>query len=493
MSSDHRAPEFVPMRLHPRVFTALGKELVTNDVVAVMELVKNAFDAFAFKVEVSFGSATSPEPTSIQIQDDGLGMTRGVIEDAWCTVATPYRKVHPYVRRGNKVRRVAGAKGLGRLAAARLGHQLTMLTQAPGNPCWELMVDWTELASQDHIVDSTARCREFAGESPFAESGTQLRIGGLSGHWDKGRIEDLQENLARLLSPFGVDDDFHIVVSNPYASSTASPVEPLPFLNKPKYRLKGSADDVGNLTGTYEFAPISDSGTPRRTNVSSAWENIGKELPVRQLGPLPEHGAGCGPFEFEIRAWDLGQNDTEEISGRFSFQKSQIRQAIKAHKGLSVYRDGVLVLPKSDSARDWLGLDLRRVSDLGPRLSTSQLVGYVAITADRNPQLEDASNRERLLDCPEMEAFKAILKTAVKLLEAQRIRDRTPPSQDRPMADLFQQLSAAKLVKNVNELEVRGRPVAEVLLRWSATTAIRSQKRLKPFRNGSCTTAVWPP
>ena len=53
------------MRLHPRVFTALGKELVTNDVVAIMELVKNAFDAFAFKVEVSFGSATSSEPTSI--------------------------------------------------------------------------------------------------------------------------------------------------------------------------------------------------------------------------------------------------------------------------------------------------------------------------------------------------------------------------------------------------------------------------------------------
>ena len=118
------------MRLHPRVFTALGKELVTNDVVAIMELVKNAYDAFAYNVELSFGSSVVLGQPWLEIQDDGLGMTRQVIEEAWCMVATPYRAAHSYVRRGNRERRVSGAKGLGRLAAARLGPKLTMLTQA---------------------------------------------------------------------------------------------------------------------------------------------------------------------------------------------------------------------------------------------------------------------------------------------------------------------------------------------------------------------------
>ncbi len=54
-----------------------------------------------------------------------------------------------------------------------------------------------------------------------------------------------------------------------------------------------------------------------------------------------------------------------KIAERFDFQKKQVRKTIRAHKGISVYRDSVLVLPKSDNARDWLGLDLRRVSKVG--------------------------------------------------------------------------------------------------------------------------------
>ena len=86
----------------------------------------------------------------------------------------------------------------------------------------------------------------------------------------------------------------------------------------------------------------------------------------------------CGEFSFEIRVWDIGGNDIEEISETFDIQKSLVRKAIRTHKGISVYRDGVLVIPKSESSRDWLGLDLRRVSLVGKRLSTSQIVGKVS-------------------------------------------------------------------------------------------------------------------
>ena len=115
----------------------------------------------------------------------------------------------------------------------------------------------------------------------------------------------------------------------------------------------------------------------------------------------PKKAPNCGPFWFEIRAWDIGADDTREISERFTIQRSVIRRAIRAHKGISVYRDGVLVLPKSDNARDWLGLDLRRVGRVGPRLSTSQLVGYVSITADETlgskiPAIENAFLRRQL-------------------------------------------------------------------------------------------------
>ena len=407
----------IELRMHPRVLAALGKDLVTNDVVAIMELVKNSYDAFAYNARVAFGDDDTHGPY-LEIMDDGLGMTRDVIENVWCMVATPYRKSHSIVSRGNKKRRVVGAKGLGRLSVARLGKSLTMLTQAPHSPCWEVTVDWMDIASKDELSKSYVLCREYAGTSPFAESGTKIRIIDLADEWDADRVDDLKENLARLISPFSEAKEFNVFLTNSgkHAEQEAR-IESPHFLSQPKYSFQGEVDEIGNVMGTYRFSPIGKDSTSRAKPLKISWYAIRQSLPVAQRSRFSETSSGCGPFSFEIRAWDIGQDDTQEIFERFAVQKNAIRKAIRVHKGISVYRDGVLVLPKSENARDWLGLDLRRVGRVGPRLSTSQLVGYVAITADNNPGIVDTSDRERLSSSSEVAAFEEILKAIVKGLE----------------------------------------------------------------------------
>ena len=461
MSKDSRSQESVPFRMHPRVFNALGKELVTNDVVAVIELVKNAYDAFAQNVWLEF-LLDDGQDSCLEIRDDGLGMTRQIIEDVWCMVATPFRESHPYVWKDNRKRRVVGAKGLGRLAVARLGRSLTMLTQAAHEPCWEVIVDWADITQHEDIAQSAIICRPYLGPPPFPESGTLLRIRGLAGGWETDRIDDLRENLSRLLSPFAVADEFQIFVSDGRSSERLR-VESSPFLAAPKYSFQGKGDNRGNVTGIYEFTPLAAEGTSRREVLNCSWQNIRATMPAAQSRHLPELAAGCGQFEFEIRAWDIGSNDTQEISERFAIQKSLVRSAIRANKGLSVYRDGVLVLPKSDAALDWLGLDLRRVTQVGRRLSTSQIVGYVAISAEHNPKLKDTSDRESLMSCLELDAFKEILRAIVKLLENERAQDRARPRQDRPMADLFGQLTASELVSDIIELADKGNPISDAI------------------------------
>ena len=199
----------VPFRFHPRVFAALGENLVTDDFVAVMELVKNSFDAYARNVSLRF-LEDSNEGKQLEIKDDGLGMTREIIEEAWCTVATPYKDSNPTIKRGDKTRRVVGEKGLGRLSAARLGSQLTMLTKADSSPCWEVTVDWTTVSRGEELSDSVVKIREFSGAPPFEETGTSLLITGLSKQWDVERVRELREDLARLISPFSEFNDFRI-------------------------------------------------------------------------------------------------------------------------------------------------------------------------------------------------------------------------------------------------------------------------------------------
>lgn len=460
--SDRRDFERVPIQIHPRVFSALGADLVTDDLVAVIELVKNAYDAFAQNVRLRFGKDESGG-SFFEIKDDGTGMTRQVIEKVWCCVATPYRNVNRVSKRDGKIRRVVGEKGLGRLAVARLGSHLRMLTQAAGAPCWEVTVDWAAVQQADELSQSFVRCREFRQLSPFQESGTCLRVSDLNGQWDQARIEDLKENLARLISPFFGVDDFNILLETPSAAESEEvQIEAPAFLTKPKYSVRGTVDDEGNVSGHYRFAPLGVNGG-REKKLKLSWERIFDGIQDRTRFPYSSDASHCGPFSFEIRAWDVNSDGTQEIAHRFDFQKSKVRKAIRAHKGISVYRDGVLVLPKSESARDWFGLDLRRVSKVGTRLSTSQIVGYVSITAAENSGIKDTSDRERLVSSPEVAEFIEILKAVVGFLENERDSDRSKEDRRKPSTRLIEGMSADALVKEVVQLSERGASARDVM------------------------------
>jgi signal transduction histidine kinase len=445
MAARTKAARSIAFRLHPRVFAALGSDLVTSDAVAVIELVKNAYDALATQVDVRFIGEDGVQPTAIEVTDNGTGMTLNELSKFWAVVATPHRLNKPMSGR----RRVSGEKGLGRLSTARLGSRLQLLTRSKGSACLRVDVDWELLAKKKNI----ARC-VFAVEEvdrcPFEGTGTLVRIARLRSQWGPEEYEDLEDHLSRLVSPFQQVKDFAISFARPGEQVRATDVEPPPFLSSPPYLLQGRVTSTGELHGSYSFA----GKNPRTKSINS------KLLPPEKAGK----GTKCGPFTFEIRAWDVDTESMERLATLGHVAKETIRRAIRNYKGLSVYRDRILVLPKSESARDWLGLDLRRVSKVGTRLSTSQIVGYVAISSAANPQLSDTSDRERLVDNPATAEFKQFLKRSVEALEAERDADRQDAShREPPLKDLFQNLSASRLVRDVRQLVTDNAPVQEAV------------------------------
>jgi signal transduction histidine kinase len=451
-------------KLHPRVFAALGADLITNDVVAVIELVKNSYDALATRVDVRFG-AVNKKVIYLEIEDNGYGMDWKTIEDVWCMVATPFRSNNPISKKWGITRRTSGEKGLGRLSVARLGSNLEMLTKTEHEPCWKVSVDWSNLASKKSVDSCFVDAGPNDGEMPFKKTGTRIRVYDLKSEWDEDKISDLRDNLNRLISPFAKFEDFKIFLSTPESAHESEQVEisSPKFLSKPKYLIKGRVDSKGTVKAKYRFSPIRTGTGKRRTaTLKLIWEQIVKsneELLKKFEGKAPQ----CGPFDFEIRAWDIAFEDTEEIASAFDENKSRIRKAIKAHKGVSVYRDGILVLPKSEDARDWLGLDLRRISKVGTRLSTSQLVGYVSISAENNPQLQDKSDREGLGANDAVVAFQAILNAIVYQLENERDKDRIKPSDEEKLMDLFEDLTADDLLADMVTIADEGAPAKDAI------------------------------
>ena len=292
--------------------------------------------------------------------------------------------------------------------------------------------------------------------------GTRVSVAGLRSDWDDAKIDELRRHLARLVSPFTNTAEFslRVQVEGARTPEDDQPITPPDFMFRPKYAVAGAVDEQGDITALYRYRPVHE-GAEQAREIRDRWASIRAPGSTPASSHSDEGAPECGPFEFEIRAWDLTGDDTREIAEHFRERRSYIREAIKSQQGISLYRDGVLVLPKSDSARDWLDLDLRRVSRVGTRLSTSQLVGYVRITKDGNPNILDTSDREGLVSNPASVAFRERLSRIVWLLEVERDSDRIRDT--RHATDLFAHLSADTLVDKLEGLRDRGGDVGEAV------------------------------
>ena len=456
--SDDRSPEHAPVafRFHPRAVAALGRDLVTNDVVAVMELVKNSYDALASEVDVRIRNGSEDgSPSRIRIGDDGHGMDYVTIRDVWCVIATPFRSEQPVSRMGPRTRPVTGEKGLGRLAAARLGNTVEVVTRARGGPVLRFTVNWDELLEADDPAEVGFAVSELPPAAFDVEHGTRVSIGGLRSDWDDGKIDELRRHLARLVSPFAGGNDFslRVQVEDGGGVSDGGPITSPAFMSRPKYAMAGRVDDRGNVEARYRYRPI-QGGTDRDREIRDERPSIRDPAAPAEHADSDAEKIECGPFRFEIRAWDLTQDDTRDIAAHFHETRSYVRNAIRSQQGISLYRDDVLVLPKSDGARDWLDLDLRRVSRVGTRLSTNQIVGYVRVTKRGNPGIQDTSDREGLVSNPASDVFRERITRIVTLLEIERDSDRIKDAGH--ATDLFSNLSADDLVERLEGLRDRG-------------------------------------
>ena len=278
-------------------------------------------------------------------------------------------------------------------------------------------VDWPALAKAENISTCGLELSACPSTGSFQKTGTLVRISELRSEWDEERLEDLSDQLSRLVSPFEEVGDFEIWLTLPGKDAKPTRVVAPEFIAHPPYCIQGRVDKTGRLEARYDY-----SGTKKRR--TAIRRSIWAEVDTDRVGDALQRKPACGPFSFEIRAWDMDPQSVENLAATFKIAKGAVRASIRSYKGISVYRDRILVLPKSDSSKDWLGLDLRRVSRVGGRLSTSQLVGYAAITSEDNPEIQDTSDRERLVENNASNDFTALLKQVMGLMEFEREKDR---------------------------------------------------------------------
>jgi hypothetical protein len=198
----------------------IGKELITNDRIAIFELVKNSYDASASSVKIIFQNINQDKdkkPAKVMIIDDGEGMSYDDIVNKWLFVGFSDKKDHggsaakDDFRSKIKTSRIfAGAKGVGRFSCDRLGRKLRIYTKKRNEQgIHYLEIDWTKFEEdqekefQTIDVDYTLKNRvEVEGYSlKDFKNGTILEISELNDKWDADKLVELKNYLQRLINP----------------------------------------------------------------------------------------------------------------------------------------------------------------------------------------------------------------------------------------------------------------------------------------------------
>jgi C4-dicarboxylate-specific signal transduction histidine kinase len=412
----------------------LGDEMISSEVVALIELVKNAYDADATRVLIDFHPPLTRGEGGIDVIDDGHGMSLETALQVWLEPATQFRQRE---RQSEEFHRnVLGEKGIGRFAASRLAEELELVTRRPGAPVeTRIVLDWRDFDREAAYLDEVTVLYEQSEPADIApggvaealwrsektdraDRGTALRLRVLRTEWSEANLHDLRNDLARLVSPYLFEeqrsraDGFSIWlrVPEPHASLSGL-VEPPEALRNPDYTLSAVMDADGHYSAEIH---LKNGETISRTD----------EIVIGDRQPT------CGQFRLELRVWDRDRESMAELADRSHQTAKEVREDLNRAAGINVYRDGFRVLPYGDPGDDWLTLDARRIQNPTMRISNNQVVGYVLISSENNPELRDQTNREGLLKNDAFADLTRALKELITALETERYRIR--PREERP-------------------------------------------------------------
>ena len=401
----------VKMRPRARLIHLIGEELISDESVALVELVKNAYDADASIVRVVFEGDDPKSPSRILIEDDGIGMDIDTVLDSWFEPGTVYKK---RAERSPGGRTYQGAKGIGRFAAARLGESLMLETKKDGKPGVLALLSWGDFTDDSYLDEVELEYEvDLNIEIP---SGTRLIIESVKeGVWQESSYKHLHARLSRLISPFHEINDFEVYLEIPGFPELSGSVEPPELLLKPIYHLKGCLDGSGIFSGKM----VIGDATKEISKILSR----GNEIPA------------CGAFDVEIRAWDRDREGLEPIASREQITISQVRKTLDSYCGVSIYRDGFRVHPYGERGDDWLNLDLRSRLNPGRNLANNQIIAAIRISREDNPGLRDRSTREGMVKNSSYTALEEWFQRIITILEEARyivrpkkeVLDRTDP------------------------------------------------------------------
>jgi len=455
-----------------RLIRTIGDDIIKDMYAAVIELIKNAYDADGINAELKFIDLINPKKAKIIIKDDGHGMNYKTVVKKWMVPATGDKLTR---RKSPGGRYLQGRKGIGRFATSILGNTLLMETTEGSGITTTVLINWSVFSAEKYLDEI-----ELLVESKTSgkKSGTELIIepGERVFEWTEKEIELLIKELRKLVSPIIEKEDFRIGIEfintgiEKY-DNMQKKIEPFPMLELFDYRLSGKADKKGNVFMVYE-------------------NRVEKNIPSEEINIhiTPEEGKLCGPFELDFRVFDREVDAIENLinrglkdpdTGKY-LGKRETRQLLNELCGVSIYRNDFRIRPYGEPGYDWLLLDKARVQNPSLRIGSDQIAGFTTIADEEISHLAEKSARDGLKENSYYKGLVEIAQKCLAQLEERRFDFRKKTGRGRKMVKIEREINALfdfDALKNSIKRELKKSKVSPPTLTKVENIILKTEKR----------------
>jgi len=455
-----------------RHIITIGRDLIKDKYAAIVELVKNAYDADSPNCKVSLlpfekkiiidDKEEVVKGIRVIVKDEGHGMSFETVTDKWMVPSTDdklHRGASP------KGRILQGKKGIGRYSASMIGDDMVLQTIDETGDLTTLYLIWEQFEKAKYLSDVDVLIENFKTNQ---SSGTEIIIVGDENHlneWTTKQIQNLKFELKKLIPPKEKDeglsdeniDDFEIkleIGDFPFGegySNYTEKIEPYPLFDFFDYRISGSVDSKGMASLKFENKRIKNALVETLNNFNIQL-NIDSD---EEIG----NGLYCGNLRFDFRVFDRDASSIDGLierglkdpaTGQYVGRR-EARIILDKFNGIGVYRNGFRIRPLGDAGFDWLLLDKQRVQNPSLKVGSDQVIGFIHIESEDKSGLIEKSARDGLKENGQYSGLIQIAKNVLKELENRRFAYRQSVGLGRKNRDINEKIKVLYNFKDLQE------------------------------------------
>ena len=462
----------VKFKPRARLLLQLGDQLIKNESIALVELVKNSYDADANKVDIYMEHVDNAGEGIIIIEDDGYGMDAETVENVWMEPGSDFKSEKFRNRElSPKYKRLPiGEKGIGRFGVHKLGNQIELVTKKSGAKEVFVKIDWTIFNNYRYLDDVPVKIIEREKPLLFKNgaTGTSITISDLRKEWTRGVARNVKRTITALVSPFEANDSFNAEFD--IADKPGWFAGLLEWDDIKDYALFNFKVTIGGnkiKKFDYFFTPwasmpkISGRDADKDNAIVSKFLELededGKKFSISdyEIGDVIFEGY---IFDRDAYVMRLGVSD-----------KTGFKGYLDNNSGIRVFRDGLRVYDYGEPENDWLGLDLRRVNQPTKRLSNNIILGAIYLKRSDSSDLIEKTNREGFVENAAYKAFRNSILHTLNIVETLRFSDKQklreiygPTPKSEPVLHVLGDLKEY-VDKNVKEEDVKKEIVAGLI------------------------------